>query len=28
VKDKGYSSAYIIAFKNGKKISVQEALKK
>jgi N-acetylmuramoyl-L-alanine amidase len=28
VKDKGFSSAYIIAFKNGKKISVQEALKK
>lgn len=27
-KAKGYSSAYIIAFKNGKKVSVQEALKK
>ncbi|MEN9323058.1 MAG: hypothetical protein RL699_838 [Bacteroidota bacterium] len=27
-KSKGYSSAYIIAFKNGKKVSIQEALKK
>lgn len=27
VKSKGYSSAYIIAFKNGEKISVQDALK-
>jgi N-acetylmuramoyl-L-alanine amidase len=26
-KDKGYSSAYIIAYKDGKKISVQDALK-
>jgi len=26
-KSKGYSSAYLIAFKNGEKISVQEALK-
>jgi N-acetylmuramoyl-L-alanine amidase len=26
-KTKGYSSAFIIAFKNGKKVSVQEALK-
>ena len=26
-KSKGYSSAYLVAFKNGKKISVQEALK-
>lgn len=28
VKSKGYSSAYIIAFRNGKNISVEEALKK
>ena len=28
VKSKGYSSAYIIAFKNGKSVSVEEALKK
>lgn len=27
VKSKGYTSAYLIAFKDGKKISVQEALK-
>jgi len=27
-KSKGYSSAYIIAFKNGQKVSIQEALKK
>jgi len=26
-KSKGYHSAYLIAFKNGVKISVQEALK-
>ena len=26
-KSKGYSSAFVIAFKNGKKVSVQEALK-
>ena len=26
-KSKGYSSAYLIAFKNGEKISVQDALK-
>jgi N-acetylmuramoyl-L-alanine amidase len=26
-KAKGYTSAFIIAFKNGKKVSVQEALK-
>ena len=26
-KAKGYTSAFLIAFKNGKKISVQEALK-
>jgi N-acetylmuramoyl-L-alanine amidase len=26
-KEKGYSSAFLIAFKNGKKISVQEAIK-
>jgi len=26
-KNKGYSSAFVIAFKNGKKVSVQEALK-
>ena len=26
-KTKGYSSAFLIAFKNGKKVSVQEALK-
>ena len=26
-KNKGYSSAFLIAFKNGKKVSVQEALK-
>jgi len=26
-KAKGYTSAYLIAFKDGKKISVQEALK-
>jgi N-acetylmuramoyl-L-alanine amidase len=26
-KSKGYTSAYLIAFKDGKKISVQEALK-
>jgi N-acetylmuramoyl-L-alanine amidase len=28
VKNKGYSSAFLIAFKNGKKISIQEALNK
>jgi N-acetylmuramoyl-L-alanine amidase len=27
-KDKGFTSAYIVAFKNGKKVSIQEALKK
>ena len=27
VKSKGYSSAYLIAFKDGKKISIQDALK-
>jgi N-acetylmuramoyl-L-alanine amidase len=26
-KSKGYSTAFVIAFKNGKKVSVQEALK-
>jgi N-acetylmuramoyl-L-alanine amidase len=26
-KAKGYTSAFVIAFKNGKKVSVQEALK-
>jgi len=27
VKSKGYNSAFLIAFRNGKKISVQEAIK-
>jgi N-acetylmuramoyl-L-alanine amidase len=27
VKSKGYDSAFLIAFKNGKKISIQEAIK-
>ncbi|MBP6372889.1 MAG: N-acetylmuramoyl-L-alanine amidase [Flavobacterium sp.] len=27
-KDKGFTSAYIVALKNGKKVSIQEALKK
>jgi N-acetylmuramoyl-L-alanine amidase len=26
-KSKGYSSAFLIAFKNGKKVSIQDALK-
>ena len=26
-KSKGYDSAFLIAFKNGKKISIQEAIK-
>jgi N-acetylmuramoyl-L-alanine amidase len=26
-KSKGYNSAFLIAFKNGEKISIQEALK-
>ena len=27
VKSKGYDSAFLIAFKNGKKVSIQEAIK-